>query len=154
MQKKKLLGSALTLAMLLPYGPAQAADLMKNLKVDGSIDLQATSANNVSDFNRAKYDQIGDAQFRVLLNAGWDLLDDVHSMVTLRKNDRTWGTTGGNGQPAAISRTLGNEIEEQNRNAGVCQVCRNARTHRTGAQHCCFSHQQRPRRETGPRGID
>jgi hypothetical protein len=74
---------------------------MKNLKVDGSIDLQATSANNIKDLNTAKYDQIGDAQVRVMINAGWDLLDDVHSMVTLRDNNSMWGTT-----PAAQAAAL------------------------------------------------
>ncbi len=40
-------------------------------------------------------DRIGSAQTLVLVNGGWDMLDDVHAMVTLGKNDRTWGTAGG-----------------------------------------------------------
>lgn len=113
MQKKKLLGSALALAMLIPYGPAQAADLMKNLKVDGGIDLQATSANNVTDFNTGKYDHLGDAQVRVMVNAGWDLLDDVHSMVTLRDNSNFWGAG-----PSAVA-PAGPGSASQNLNGGA-----------------------------------
>jgi len=88
---KKLLGVVLGLALMVPSGPA-SAELFKDLKVDGQLDVQAVSANNVTDFNTRAYDEIGDAQTRLMLNAGWDLLDDVHSMVTLRKNDRTYGT--------------------------------------------------------------
>ncbi len=94
MQNKKLLGSALALAMLLPYSQAYA-DVLKNVKVDGSIDLQATSANNVTDFSTSKYDQIGDAQARLMLNTGFDLLDDVHAMTTLTDNNFHWGQNNG-----------------------------------------------------------
>jgi hypothetical protein len=31
-----------------------------------------------------------------MVSADWDLLDDVHSKVTLGKNNRNWGTAGGN----------------------------------------------------------
>lgn len=88
---KKLLGAVLGLALMIPSGPV-SAELLKNLKVDGQLDVLAVSANNVTDFNTGAYDHIGDAQTRLLLNANWDLLDDVHSVVTLRKNDRTYGT--------------------------------------------------------------
>src|SRR5208282_6233080 len=87
---KKLLGAVLSLALLIPSGPA-SADLFKNLKVDGSLEVQAISANNVTNFNTAAYDNIGDAQTRLMLNAGWDLLDNLHSMVSLTNNDRTSG---------------------------------------------------------------
>ncbi|MCX5789787.1 MAG: hypothetical protein NTX64_14980, partial [Elusimicrobia bacterium] len=35
---------------------------------------------------------------RVVAGLGWDLLDDVHAKITLRKNDRAWGTQGAAGQ--------------------------------------------------------
>lgn len=98
---KKLLGAALSLALLIPSGPA-SADILKNLKVDGSLEVQAVSARNVQFLNTPTFQQIGDAQTRVLVNAGFDLLDDVHSVVTFRKNNRIYGTpsqtiTGGTG---------------------------------------------------------
>lgn len=105
MQNKKLLGSTLALAMVLPFGQANASELFKGLTFGGQIDLQATAAQNVTDFRTRAgttngNDRIGDAQTRVLLNAGWTILDDVSAMVTLRKNDRTWGTAGGTAQAA------------------------------------------------------
>lgn len=111
-RKKKLLGSTVALAMLFTYSQA-SAEILKNFKLGGQIDVQATSAHNVTDFatrpvppalpvppapgvvGKAVNDRIGDAQTRILLHADWDLLDDVHAKVTLRKNDRTYGHVGG-----------------------------------------------------------
>lgn len=86
---KKLLGSTLALAMFLPAGAN--AELLKNFKASGSIDVDAVSANNVTDLRTDKYDRINTVQTRVMVNADWDLLDDVHAKATLDKNDRTYG---------------------------------------------------------------
>lgn len=91
---KKLLGSTLALAMFLPAGAN--AELLKNLKVSGQLDVQTTSARNVTDFvtrptgansspSGANNDRIGDAHTRAMLHADWDLLDDVHAKITLVK---------------------------------------------------------------------
>ncbi|MBI4386399.1 MAG: alginate export family protein [Elusimicrobia bacterium] len=96
---KKLLGAALSAALILPAGTA-GAELLKNLKVGGQLDIQANSAINTRDFvtnGTGNNDRLGSAVTRVLLNANWDLLDDVHARVTLRKNDRAWGDTSGGG---------------------------------------------------------
>ena len=91
---KKLLGSTLALALLVPAGAN--AELLKNLKVGGSLEVNAISANNVTDFSTAKYDNINTIQTRLMVKADWDLLDDVHAHVSIDKNDRTYGgTTGG-----------------------------------------------------------
>src|SRR5689334_4509996 len=92
---KKLLGAALSLALLIPSGPA-SAELLKNLKVDGSLEVQAVSARNVSFLSTPSFEQIGDAQTRLLLNAHWDLLEDVHSTVSLTKNNRIYGQASEN----------------------------------------------------------
>jgi hypothetical protein len=107
---KKLLGAVLASALAFPSGPA-SAELLKNLKVGGQLDIQANAARNVTDFQTrgtvaASNDRIGDALTRVLANMQWDLLDDVHATVTLRKNDRTWGTVGGGGQGAGTSQQV------------------------------------------------
>jgi len=68
------------------------AELLKNFKVDGSLETQAVSARNISFLSTPSFEQIGDAQTRILLNLGWDLLDDVHANVTIRKRDRIYGT--------------------------------------------------------------
>ncbi len=95
---KKLLGTTLALAMFVPAGAN--AELLKNFKVGGQLDIQTTSARNVTDFvtrpNHAaggsgpgaaavNNDRIGTATTRVILKLDWDLLDDVHSRVTLVK---------------------------------------------------------------------
>ncbi|MBI5200207.1 MAG: hypothetical protein HY925_01360 [Elusimicrobia bacterium] len=119
---KMLLGSALTLALVLPSGPA-SAELLKNLKTTGSVDLQMVSSRNIGDLRTQQNangggavgafgaytgnDLLGTSQTRVIAGLSWDLLDDVHAKVSLRKNDRTWGTTGSAGQGAAGSQALG-----------------------------------------------
>jgi hypothetical protein len=92
---KKLLGSTLALAMFLPAGAN--AELLKNLKVSGQLDVQTTSARNITDFvtrptgansspaSTANNDRIGDAHARLMVRGDWDLLDDVHARVTLVK---------------------------------------------------------------------
>jgi len=87
---KKLLGSTLALAMFLPAGAN--AELLKNFKASGSVDVDAISANNVTDLKTVTYDRINTVLTRVLVNTDWDLLDDVHSKVTFRKNNRTYGS--------------------------------------------------------------
>jgi hypothetical protein len=107
------------LSLLPVLASAADAELLRNLKVSGQLDLQCTAARNVHDLSTYESvspaptddnnDRIGDAQTRLLLSLEWDLLDDAHSRVTLRKNDRTWGTSGGgtntnaNSQPLAAS---------------------------------------------------
>ena len=86
---KKLLGSTLALAMFVPAGAN--AELLKNFKASGSLEVSAVSANNVTDFSTKVYDKIGNAQTRLMVHGDWDLLDDVHARVTLSKNDRTYG---------------------------------------------------------------
>lgn len=107
---KKLLGSTMALAMFLSAGSANA-ELLKNLKLSGKIDLQGTAARNIRDFQtknsdslqnsgapatQTGQDRIGDMQTRVMLSGDWDVLDDVHARVTIRKNDRTWGNSSQN----------------------------------------------------------
>lgn len=98
MHINKLLGSTLALAMLFPAGQANA-ELLKNLKFSGQLDIQGVNAHNVEDFATRKdfaaalnQDRVSDTQTRVMISADWDLLDDVHSRVTLEKNNRRWGT--------------------------------------------------------------
>lgn len=100
---KKLLGSTLALAMFLPTGAN--AELFKNLKISGQLDVQATSARNISDFvtrpvqgslTNGRNDRIGHVQTRTMVSADWDLLDDVHARISLVKgasgNERLYGT--------------------------------------------------------------
>lgn len=126
MQMKKLLGSTLALAMLFPYSQANA-ELLKNFKLSGQIDLQMDASRNVTDFQTRGVeitgdndyadagesvgnDRIGTAHTRIMVHMDWDLLDDVHSKVTLRKSDRAWGNSGGLNQGtggAGLSQPVG-----------------------------------------------
>ncbi len=98
---KKLLGTTLALAMLVPAGAN--AELLKNFKVSGNLDIQTTSARNVRDFvtrGAGNNDRLGHATTRVMLKMDWDLLDDVHARVTLVK-----------GAGAAGARTYGSDAQ-------------------------------------------
>jgi len=116
---KKLLGTTLALAMFVPAGAN--AELLKNLKVSGNLDIQTTSARNVADFAtrpntasggsgepagtaaRSYNDRIGHANTRVIVKLDWDVLDDVHARVTLVK-----------GAVAADTRVYGGAAENLN----------------------------------------
>jgi hypothetical protein len=108
---KKFLVGLTAFAMVFCTNPA-SAELLKNLRLSGQIDIQATSTRNAADFatkanpNAAGFpltapaatpnnDRIGDAQTRVMVHLDWDMLDDVHSHVTFGKNNRNWGNGGG-----------------------------------------------------------
>lgn len=105
MQKKKLLGTALALAIVFPSSQA-SAEILKNLKVDGQYDFAGVSADNVTDFATGpdqvppavqnNRDKIGSMQNRFIVGVGFDLLDDVHSKVTLVNNDRVYGNNAQN----------------------------------------------------------
>lgn len=120
---KKLLGMTIALAMIVPAGAN--AELLKNFKLSGNLDIQTTSARNVTDFvtrptgvgaspaASPNNDRIGHATTRIILKMDWDLLDDVHSRVTLVKGAsggpgnggtaRTYGTPGAAGVVGAQS---------------------------------------------------
>ncbi|MEK7859274.1 MAG: hypothetical protein AAB320_09055 [Elusimicrobiota bacterium] len=108
---KKLLGTTLALALILPLGQVNASEFFKNMKFSGQLDLQGTSANNVTDFqtrhshqgntvgvagSTSGRDRMSDMQTRVMISMDWDLLDDVHSRVTLTKRNRAWGDPASN----------------------------------------------------------
>jgi|GEM_PF-3376858 len=97
---KKLLGSTLALGLLFPA--VANAELLKNLKLSGDLEVDATQLNNGTDFSKTPYEDVGAVQTRLMLSADWDVLDDVHGRVTLVKNDRTWGSA-----PQAVGGTAG-----------------------------------------------
>ncbi len=134
---KKLLGTTLALAMFVPAGAN--AELLKNLKLSGNLDIQTTSARNTGDFatrpNHAaggtgpgvaatNNDRIGHATTRVIVKLDWDLLDDVHSRVTLVKgaanllpaSARTYGT------PASTVQDWQNQSYVQEANVKIDKV--------------------------------
>jgi hypothetical protein len=67
------------------------AELLKNFKYNGTVEVNAYNINN-ADFNKNADDKIGDVDTRVMINAGFDLNDDVNAVVSVVKNNRQWGT--------------------------------------------------------------
>jgi len=95
---KKLLGTAIAAILMFPV--SSSAELLKNLKVSGNLDMQMNSAQNVTDASHTTQDRVSNVITRTMLHGDWDMLDDVHGNITLRKNDKAWGDTGGIGQGA------------------------------------------------------
>ncbi|MDE2512011.1 MAG: hypothetical protein KGL74_12885 [Elusimicrobia bacterium] len=108
---KKLLGSTLALAMLVPVGAN--AELLKNFKASGSLEVDAVSANNVKDFSTKAYDHLDTVQTRLMVHGDWDLLDDVHAHVSLTKNDRAYGTAHQSVNGAAGTSVLENTFVDE-----------------------------------------
>jgi len=92
---KKLLGSTLALVLLVPT--MANAELLKNLQIGGSLDVEGVDGNNLTDFNKKNYDELNTVLTRLNVKADWDLLDDVHAHISLDKYDSAWGSNPLNG---------------------------------------------------------
>jgi hypothetical protein len=90
-----------------------SAELFKNLKADGQLDVMAVSARNVEDFATRpapsgtpnNQDRLGHGISRLMVSVATDPLDDVHAKVTLVKGASN--LTGATAQP----RTFGSGSE-------------------------------------------
>jgi hypothetical protein len=67
-----------------------SAELLKNFKYDGQVEVNAYNVNN-TDFNKNVDDKTGFVDTRVMLNAGFDLNEDVNAVVSVVKNNRQYG---------------------------------------------------------------
>ncbi len=88
---KKL--ASLSFASALVYSislPAQA-ELLKNFKTDGSIEVKTFGINNETDRSSGTDDYRSDTRTRIQVGGSFDILDDVHARVQLRKNNRMYG---------------------------------------------------------------
>ncbi len=83
------------LAVLAFTASAANAQLLKNFKYDGQIEVNAYSNSN-QDFNKSNSDKKSFVDTRLLLNAGFDLNEDVNAVVTAVKNDRQYGQASQN----------------------------------------------------------
>jgi hypothetical protein len=126
---KKLLGSTLALAMFVPAGAN--AELLKNLKISGQLDISAVNANNITDYvsgptgpnstpaNSDNRDRIGAAYTRTMLKADWDLLDDVHARINLTKGNSWFGNQRAYGQQAESLQAVQNEVTVEEANIKI-----------------------------------
>ena len=68
-----------------------SAELLKNFKYDGKIEVNASQTTNGEDLNSKTKDTWSDVQTRVQINAGFDLNEDANAVVSLVKNNRDYG---------------------------------------------------------------
>jgi hypothetical protein len=85
---KKLIG---ILAVLAFVGNVANAELLKNFKYDGKIEVNGVSTNNESDADSDAKDKTSDVDVRVQVNASFDLADDVNAVVSAVKCNRQYG---------------------------------------------------------------
>jgi hypothetical protein len=108
MQNRHLITSGMVLGLVVTMGMSARAELLKNLKTDGSIQVRAFSIENETDRDSATDDHRGEARTRVMVGAGFDLLDDVHARLLLRKNNYVYGGGGENANTIQSNLVLDN----------------------------------------------
>lgn len=81
------------LALVALTGNIASAELLKNFKYDGKIEINALSTKNVKDANSATKDTTSDVNARVQLNASFDLNEDVNAVVSAVRCWDQYGTT-------------------------------------------------------------
>ena len=79
------------LALVALVGNIANAELLKNFKADGQIEVNAYSVNN-KDFNKKASDKTANTDTRIMINAGFDLNEDVNAVVSAVKLNRQYGT--------------------------------------------------------------
>lgn len=84
---KKVIGM---LAVVAFASSMASAELLKNFKYNGSIEVNMRDINN-GDFNKKLYDNSDNTRTRVMIGANFDLADDVSAQVTAVKNARNYG---------------------------------------------------------------
>lgn len=89
---KKVIG---ILALLVFAGNIASAELLKNFKYDGKIEVNAIATNNELDADSDAKDKTNDVDVRVQLNASFDLADDVTAVVSAVKANRQYGNATG-----------------------------------------------------------
>jgi len=83
----------IAIAAVMAFSASMAsAELLKNFKYDGSIEVNAYNTNNTSDYNKKADDKTGDVDSRVMINASFDLNNDANAVVSIVKNNRKYGT--------------------------------------------------------------
>src|SRR5690242_14163342 len=94
MHVKKLASLSLALALVYSISLPARAELLKNLKTDGSIETRSFGIDNETDRNSTANDYRGETRTRLMVGGSFDLLDDVHGRILLVKNNRVYGTGG------------------------------------------------------------
>src|SRR5882672_7888670 len=96
MSVKKLASLGFALALVYSISLPARAELIKNFKTDGSIEVKSFGIDNETDRNGSADDYRSETRTRITLGGSFDLLDDVHSRILLRKNNRAYGQAAEN----------------------------------------------------------
>jgi hypothetical protein len=100
------------LAVLAFTASAANAQLLKNFKYDGQIEVNAYNTNNM-DFDKTTSDAKSFVDTRLMLNTGFDLNEDVNAVVSAVKNNRQYGQASESVTSAAGTGVLDNVYFEQ-----------------------------------------
>ncbi|MFA6433057.1 MAG: alginate export family protein [Elusimicrobiales bacterium] len=84
---KKLMGMLAVVAFATSMANAE---LLKNFKYNGSVEVNMRDVNN-ADFNKKTFDESNNTLSRVMIGANFDLNEDVNAQVTAVKNARNYG---------------------------------------------------------------
>src|SRR5438477_11878510 len=104
MSVRKLASLSFALALVYFISLPARAELLKNLKTDGSIETRSFGIDNETDRNSSANDYRGETRTRLMVGGSFDLLDDVHARALLRKNNRVYG--GGSENANTVQSTL------------------------------------------------
>jgi hypothetical protein len=105
---RKLFSSAMALGLAVSVSIPARAELLKNFKTDGSLEVKAFGIDNETDRNGAADDYRGETHTRVMVGGSFDLLDDVHARILLRKNNYIYGGGGENANTVQTNIVLDN----------------------------------------------
>ncbi|OGS13398.1 MAG: hypothetical protein A2285_09080 [Elusimicrobia bacterium RIFOXYA12_FULL_57_11] len=87
------------LALVALTGNIASAELLKNFKYDGKIEINGFSTNNLSDTHSDLKDKTSDVNARVQINAGFDLNEDVNAVISAVRCQDQYGDSA-NGESA------------------------------------------------------
>ncbi len=105
---KHLSSLILSLALAVTVSLPGRAELLKNFKTDGSIQVRSFGIDNETDRSGAADDYRSESRTRILVGGSFDLLDDVHARVVLRKNNRLHGQAVENANSVQTALALDN----------------------------------------------
>ena len=106
MLARKMFSSGFVLGLVVFVTFPARAELLKNLKTDGSIEVRAFGIDNETDRNPIADDYRGESRTRVMAGGSFDLLDDVHGRVLLSKNNRVYGSVTGSEDTNTVQDTV------------------------------------------------
>lgn len=108
MSLKKLASLSFALALVYSISLPARAELLKNFKTDGSIEVKTFGIDNETDRNPSVDDYRSDVRTRIQVGGSFDLLDDVHARVQLRKNNRVYGQAAENANSVQTALSVDN----------------------------------------------